>query len=176
MIFLEYIPEDEQAEFAAKLTDIASRLGIDPNHLMAVFYKESGVNPAAYNANGGASGLIQFMPSTASWLGTTTASLRAMTATEQLDWVYKYFYSLGAVGKLHDFTDVYLAVFFPAALGKPENWVLQTSTLSASRIALANPVIDLNKDGQITVAEFRQYATLRMPAIALQALLKKKAQ
>lgn len=176
MIFIEYIKQAERTAFAAKLNSIAASLGIDPDHLMAVFYKESRVNPQAVNKKGGATGLIQFMPDTAAWLGTSTTALYQMTATAQLDYVYKYFSKLGAAGKLHDFTDVYMAVFFPAALGKPEDWVLHTSTLTAQRIALSNPGIDLNKDQVITVAEFRRYATLKMPQIVVAALFKKKSE
>ena len=53
--------------------------------------------------------------------------------------------------------DLYLATFFPAALGKADTWVMQTSSLSAQTIAAQNQIIDLNKDGQITVGEFKEY-------------------
>ena len=53
--------------------------------------------------------------------------------------------------------DLYFATFFPAALGKPDNYVMQTSKLSAQKIAAQNRIIDRNRDGQITVAEFREY-------------------
>lgn len=172
MIFIERIPAAERTIFENAMTAMCSRLGLAADHMMAVIYKETGgtFSPKAYNANGGATGLIQFMPSTAAWLGTSTAALRSMTATQQLVWVEKYFSKLGVAGKLKDFTDVYLAVFFPAAIGKPETWVLQSSDLSPYKIATSNPGIDLNKDQKITVAEFRQYARKGMPDIVLQAL------
>lgn len=44
------------------------------------------------NAPGsGAIGLIQFMPSTAKGLGTSTSALKQMTAVDQLAYVEKYF-------------------------------------------------------------------------------------
>ena len=49
--------------------------------------------------------------------------------------------------------DVYFAIFFPAAIGKPSDYVLQTSKLSAGLIASQNPAYDINSDGEITVAE-----------------------
>lgn len=45
------------------------------------------------NRASGATGLIQFMPSTAKQLGTTTDKLAAMTEVDQLDYVAKYFVS-----------------------------------------------------------------------------------
>ena len=156
MVYEEYIVNNVET-FKAKVKSISVQLGIEPDWLMTVMYAESRINPAAYNATSGASGLIQFMPSTAQWLGTTTAALRAMTNVEQLDYVYKYFKNLGVSGKMKSVYDLYLATFFPAALGKPNDWVMETSELSAYKIASQNQIIDLNKDGKITVGEFRQY-------------------
>ena len=156
MIYEEYIKNNTDT-FKAKVKQICSALGIDPDWLMTVMYAESRVNPAAYNATSGASGLIQFMPSTAQWLGTTTAALRSMTNVAQLDYVYLYFKNLGVSGKMKSVYDLYLATFFPAALGKADTWVMQTSSLSAQTIAAQNQIIDLNKDGQITVGEFKEY-------------------
>ena len=62
--------------------------------LMACMAFESGetFSPSIKNAAGsGATGLIQFMPSTAVGLDTTTAQLAQMTATEQLEYVRRYF-------------------------------------------------------------------------------------
>ena len=49
--------------------------------------------------------------------------------------------------------DVYFAIFFPAAIGKPSDYVLQTSKMSAGLIASQNAGYDINSDGEITVAE-----------------------
>ncbi|MDR2684213.1 MAG: transglycosylase SLT domain-containing protein [Prevotellaceae bacterium] len=154
MIYEEYIPNSKTA-FIAKVQQISRQLGINPDWLMVVMYAESRLNPAAYNKSSGASGLIQFMPSTAVGLGTTTAALRQMTNVAQLDYVYKYFKNYS--GRINSVYDLYKIVFFPAMLGKPADWVLQTSTLSASAIAKANKIIDANNDSKITVAEFEQY-------------------
>ena len=87
--------------FLQKVKLIAVKLGIDPNWLMFVMNSESGLNPAAYNPNGGASGLIQFMPDTGVGLGTTTAALRQMSNVDQLDYVYKYFLSISGKNGQH---------------------------------------------------------------------------
>ena len=82
-----------------------------------------------------------------------------MSNVEQLDYVYKYYRPYA--GRMNNLYDVYLVTFFPAALGKADNWVLQTSSLSPRIIAEQNPAIDLNKDKQITVGEFKRYVDLK---------------
>ena len=148
--FYDFIPQPK-AEFCAKLKEICSKLAINPEWLLAVMYIESRINPKAVNKYTGATGLIQFMPTTANSLGTTTAELLSMNAVGQLDYVYLYLKPYA--GKMHSLMDVYFAIFFPAAIGKSPDYVLQTSSLSASKIASQNPAYDINSDGAITVAE-----------------------
>ena len=107
-------------EFAARVVMIAGELGIHPNHLMACMAFETGrsFSPSIRNAAGsGAVGLIQFMPSTARRLGTTTEALARMSAVEQLEYVRRYF--LPYKGKLSTVHDVYMAILWPAGIGKP---------------------------------------------------------
>ena len=148
--FYDFIPQPK-AEFCAKLKEICSKLAINPEWLLAVMYIESRINPKAVNKYTGATGLIQFMPTTANSLGTTTAELLSMNAVGQLDYVYLYLKPYA--GKMHSLMDVYFAIFFPAAIGKPSDYVLQTSKLSAGLIASQNTGYDINSDGEITVAE-----------------------
>lgn len=151
MIHLEnYIP-NPKAEFCTKLQSICDKLHISAEWLLAVMYIESRINPYAVNKYSGATGLIQFMPATAKSLGTTTAELLNMTAVDQLDYVYLYLKPY--TGKMHSLMDVYFAIFFPAAIGKPSDYVLQTSKLSAGLIASQNPAYDINSDSEIKVAE-----------------------
>lgn len=171
-------------EFGTKVEKIASALNVEPAWIMIMMYLESRLNPQAVNKQASddadpykrsatrATGLIQFMPSTAKGLGTSTQSLYKMNAIQQLDYVYKYFKPY--TNKLHCFSDMYLVCFFPAALGKPDDWVLQTSKLSAYAIANQNPGIDLNKDGKITVGEFKQSNLKRVPQEYLNYLIEKK--
>ena len=60
--------------------------------------------------------------------------------------------------------DAYVAVFFPAAIGKPDNWNFETKKIKRSTVARQNPGIDLNKDGTITVAEFKGYLIRSIPS------------
>ncbi len=171
LLFENYV-KSNKAEFLAKVENISAKLLIDPDWLMAVMYKESRLNEKAVNSRGGATGLIQFMPATAQSLGTSTAALKAMSNVEQLDYVYKYYKPY--ITKLNSYPDLYLATFFPAALGKADDYILQTSQLSAATIADANPGIDLNKDRKITVGEFKEYCYKQFDE-ATQERLKKKA-
>lgn len=173
MIFEKYINSNREA-FLTKVKSIAAKLFIDPEWLMAVMYLESGINSKAVNSNGGATGLIQFMPSTASSLGTSTAALYNMTNVQQLDYVYKYFKPYA--GRIYSFPDLYLITFFPVALGKSDSYVLQTNKLSAETIANANPVFDLDKNRQITVGEFKKAVYSRLPDNIASYLKKKNNQ
>ena len=51
-------------EFKDKVVEISKKLQIEPDDLMAVMAFESGIDPTTTNSIG-ATGLIQFMPSTA---------------------------------------------------------------------------------------------------------------
>ncbi len=154
MVFDSYIKENK-SNFKIKVENISSVLGIDPNWLMSVMLLESGLNPQAVNRITGATGLIQFMPNTAKGLGTTTAELYEMDNLEQLEFVYKYLNSYK--GQMHSLSDVYLAVFFPAAVNKSNDDILQTSSLSAAKIAAQNPGFDVHKDGKVTKGEIESF-------------------
>ncbi|MDR3134345.1 MAG: transglycosylase SLT domain-containing protein [Prevotellaceae bacterium] len=153
LIYEQHLPTTFRDAFTAKVQRIAAQLGIPADWLMGVMWQESRLRPAARNAGSGATGLIQFMPATATALGTTTDALAAMDALAQLDWVQKYFAPYA--GKLHSFADTYFAVFFPAAIGKPDSWVLSSAKQSAYKVATYNNIYDLNRDGQLTVAEVK---------------------
>jgi hypothetical protein len=94
--------------------------------------------------------LIQFIRPVAEELGTTTDKLAAMTRVEQMDWVLKYMKRW--VGKLSSVSleDLYMAILWPAAVGKPNDYVLFSHP---SKQYQQNKGLDLNKDGNITKAE-----------------------
>ncbi len=155
LLRLNVIPDNLQVHFATKLVAIANELQANPNWLMQVMWSESRLKAGAVNPKSRATGLIQFMPDTAKSLGTSVEALRTMNAVQQLDYVRKYF--LPYKGKLSSYYDVYSVVFFPAIIGKPDTWVLQTKRLSPGIIAKQNPVVNINKDSVITVGEFKKY-------------------
>lgn len=79
-----------------------------------------------------------------------------MSNVEQLLYADKYITQLGATGKINSLADLYLVVFFPAALGHSNDpqYVFESSHLSAHKVAAANPMFNTNKDGTITMSEF----------------------
>ncbi len=120
------------AAFKARVTSISLELQVAVDFLMAaIAFESAGTFSASVpNAAGsGAVGLIQFMPATARGLGTTTAALAAMSATQQLDYVRLYF--LPYSGRLHTLEDVYMAILYPAAIGKGASHVLFSSGTTA---------------------------------------------
>jgi hypothetical protein len=143
--------ETTSPAFRSKLVRIAGELGLDAGYLAGVMSFETGAKftPDVRNPQSGATGLIQFMPSTAKLLGTTTAELAAMTAEEQLDWVKKFYEKVGT-GNIHNATDHYMAVFSPAFIGKPHSTPMYSAPSKAYE---QNKGLDRDKDGVITVGE-----------------------
>lgn len=137
-------------EFRKKVREVAGNLGFDPTWLMAVMAFETGrtFSPTARNSVSGATGLIQFMPSTAKGLGTTTAKLARMTAVEQLDWVEAYYKPYKS--RVSNLGDCYMAVLWPDAIGKPDSHVMW---VAGSIQYNQNSGLDTNHDGYITRGE-----------------------
>lgn len=144
------------ATFKARIKWIAEALEMPKegvNWLMACMAWESAETFSSdiKNAAGsGATGLIQFMPTTALSLGTTTAKLALLTPEDQLNYVYKYF--APRKGKLNTLSDVYMAILWPAAIGKAENSILWSKEKRPTTYR-QNSGLDINKDGLITKAE-----------------------
>jgi len=140
-------------DFRVKVKSVASGLNVDPNWLMAIMAFETGrtFSPSTKNAASGATGLIQFLPSTAASLGTSTLALSRMTAVEQLDVVAAYFNQYR--GRLSSLGDTYMAVLWPAAMGKIDSTVIwQSPSIEYQQ----NEGLDANHDGDITKLEAYQ--------------------
>jgi hypothetical protein len=124
---------------AAKIEQVAYQVGIpDPAWLANLInFESNGFNPQAVNPFSGATGLIQFMPRTARELGTTTDALRAMPAVRQMDYVRAYFQlpRVREKGPLRTPLDVYMAVFYPDAIGQGPLYVFPAA------VQVANPGI-----------------------------------
>lgn len=144
------IPNNKEA-FASEVIRISSLLGANPNDLMKVMYFESKLNPAAKNPYGSATGLLQFTSATATGLGTSTFALRDMSNVDQLRYVYLYLKPYAK--RLNSLTDMYLAVFYPAALSKPSDYVLPLNSTWVN----ANKIFDVNGDKKIQKSEITGY-------------------
>ena len=140
--------------FLAKTKQVAQRIGCNYKDLLAVMNSESGLNSKAKNPKGSAVGLIQFMPSTARQLGTTTEALYNMTPEQQLDYVEKFYLMnkktyLKSDRKLSA-GDLYTLTFMPAYVNK------EVLTTTGQKFYNANRGLDVNGDGQITKSDLAQ--------------------
>lgn len=148
--------------------------------LMACMAWESNntFSPSIRNmAGSGATGLIQFMPATALAFfhsvdeikamsaaekaakgRQATDRLAALTAEDQLNYVYKYFRPFK--GRLRNLGDVYMAILWPAGVGQPDSFVLWDKETRPTTYR-QNAGLDVNKDGRITRAEAIQKVTER---------------
>lgn len=142
----------QDPDFNKKLQKIADKLGVAKSDLIAIMKLESGISHTIQNPDTKATGLIQFMPDTARELGTTTDKLRQMTAVEQLDYVYQYFVMRGIRPGMK-LGDLYLAVFWPAGMGKPDSYVIAKR---GNVVYKYNKGLDVTKDGILTAGDVRR--------------------
>lgn len=144
------------AEFRRRVAILADSLRMPAGGaawLMGCMAWESGETFSASVRNmagSGAVGLIQFMPTTAAGLGTSTGALAAMTPEQQLEYVHAYFKPYA--GRLNNLGDVYMAILWPAGIGKPDDWVLWDRA-SRPTTYRQNAGLDVNADGTITRGE-----------------------
>lgn len=141
-----------RAQFIAKVKVVAATLGIPADWLMVVMYKESRLKPNAKNPKSTATGLIQWLESTAEGLGTTTAKLAAMNGLQQLDYVLAYYKPYAK--RCKSLTDTYLAVHYPVAMGKAATAVVYAK---GSKAYAANAGLDMDKNGQVTVGDITRW-------------------
>lgn len=151
----------ERVRWIADDLDIGPATGTPaPDWLMTCIAWETGrsFRPDVKNmAGSGATGLIQFMPSTARALGTSVEKLAAMSAEDQLNFVWKYFRPYD--GRLRSLADCYMAILWPAAVGKPDSYALFTGGVAYRQ----NAGLDTNKDGRVTKAETAAKVSALLP-------------
>ena len=126
------------------------------------------------------------MPETARGLGTTTEALSKMSRSEQLTYVDKFLSNKGIKGGT--LSDLYMSILFPAAVGKPNNYVLfgKDAALSDFRGTGPNSAyaqnigLDLNNDKNITKKEVSKkiidYHNRRMGGSNNQASISSSSQ
>ena len=126
--------------------------GPKADFLMPCMAFETGMTfrPDIKNAAGSSgTGLIQFMASTAINLGTTVQELAQMSRLKQLGYVYKYFRQFGKDLSGWTLEDVYMAILYPKAIGKPLDYVFDWGELANKQ----NAGLDKDKSGTITKRE-----------------------
>ena len=152
---------DAQA-FGHEVRRVARALDIPAEWLMAVMYAESRLDPAIVNQRGSqATGLIQFMPTTARELGTSVAALRQMTALEQLTYVQRYLADVrDRYGPYQSLTDLYLAILYPKARSQDYCYTLYAKPSMAYD---RNRGLDEDRDGRVSVSDVDQFVRRLFP-------------
>ena len=154
---VKWLAKTDLPSFKKNVEGIAGDLGMNPNWLMAVMYKESGLDSTAKNKSW-AVGLIQFMPKTLQGMKVTREEILAMSPLKQLDYVKKFYEKNKGYNSLKD---LYLEAFFPAARKHSNNpdYVFESPSewLSAEKIAKANPGIAPKWATRITMRDFDNY-------------------
>ncbi len=144
--------------FIAEVEAMAARLGTRPEYLLATMSFETGgtYSPSIRNPSSGATGLIQFLGSTAAGLGTSTAALASMSAIDQLAYVEKYFEPYA--GRLDTLEGVYTAVLSGRPRPDPDSVLFSQGTLAYQ----LNSGLDFDRNGTITSGEATSAVAARL--------------
>lgn len=140
----------DDKEFIGAVDNLASSLNLPSSDILRVieFETAGSWSPAVKNPNSTATGLIQFLESTAKGLGTSTAELAGMTRSQQMEFVGRYLEPFR--GRIKNFGDLYMAIHFPKAVGQSETYVMYKQ---GSPEYEANSNLDSNGDGTVTRGE-----------------------
>jgi len=176
-------------DFHAKVAAIATRVRCHASDLYAVMWFESRMNPAIRNPMSHAVGLIQFLPSTAADLlglpksmpgrcGLAAAAFERMTPEEQLEQVEAYLEKASNGRSIETLRDLYMCVFYPAAVGKGDGFVIARADDASAfgRLVYAqNAGLDANRDGVLTAGEAASVVAGAARSPELAALLDGRA-
>jgi hypothetical protein len=128
--------------FKTKLKEISDAINIGEEYIIKLMNHESGLDPTIKNSIG-CVGLIQFCPGGGS---TKTVNGKQYSLEDlrnnlevQLDAIKNFWVKGYNNGKIKSPEDLYIYNFFPIAAGKPDDFVLKSSDLSAETVAKSNP-------------------------------------
>jgi len=98
------------------------------------------------------------------------SDLEKWTPLQLLDLSFDYLEEQQSIhGRFYSYHDLYFSILFPIAIGKPDDYVLNTQS---------NPIFDINNNGSITVGEVKKYLDNRVkakvPSAYLDIFFKKK--
>ena len=146
-------------QFKKKVIKKKKNLGVAPDYIMACIALETGeqFDPKIKNPKSTATGLIQFMESTARALGTTTAELSKMSHVQQMDYVEQYFVMTARNVKVptHQWSlsDLYFAIFTPSLIKMPAGSTIYKKGQKAYEDNLFH---DRDKNGAISKEEIAE--------------------
>ena len=154
-----YVPIDwkQDPAFGEAVNKVAQHFDISASDLMGLMASESGLRPDA--DNGSHVGLIQFSATSAAAAGTTQADLKKMSRAEQMPYVQKYLEN-AKLPKGASAGQLYTAVFLPAFVGKPDDFVIASADGSqpegypeSKSWYRSNQGLDMNNDDELTIQE-----------------------
>jgi hypothetical protein len=131
--------------FKKKLKEISEAIHINEKYIIKLMNHESRLDQTIKNSIG-CVGLIQFCPSGGSTkkINGKDYNLEELRNNLELQMdAIKEFWSRGyKTGKIKKPSDLYIYNFFPVAAGKSDDFILQTNSLSAEKIAKSNPIFN----------------------------------
>lgn len=152
------LPENvtSDTDFMSGVRGLSQKYRVSEGDILRLMNAESDIDPSRVNSVSGATGLIGFMPKTAASLGTSTDELARMSRADQLKFVDKYLSGTNLSGVENPtFNDLYAAVLWPDAVGKPDDTVLFGEGSTSYE---QNAPLDLNGDGSVTKGEAGTWA------------------
>ena len=161
------------ADFISAVKDASTSIGCNYVDLLSCMAFETGrrFDPALRNSIG-ATGLIQFLNSTAVGMGTTTDFLAGLTRTQQMVWVLKYF-KAGPVRKIStpSLEDLYMQILWPVAVGQSNDYVLFTAGSDKTGKAYSqNSGLDIGGKGYITKSDAAGKVRAQIPYVTQQLI------
>ena len=150
--------------FKQNLKEISDAINIDEQSIIKLMNHESGLDPTIKNSIG-CVGLIQFCPSGG---GTKKINGKNYSLEDlrndlevQMEAIKQFWLSGYNSGKIKSPEDLYIYNFFPIAAGKSDDFVLQSSDLSAETVANSNPVfnrtLNRKRNTPLTVGDLKDY-------------------
>lgn len=147
-------------ELANKIVEVGNNLEppVDSAWIANVINFETAYTFDASTTNAiGATGLIQFLDSTAKDLGTTTKDLGAMPAVDQMDFVQEYFQrKIEENGPIENANDAFMAVFYPPAMGAGPDFSIYDHAARTRGVQFAEDI----KNGNRGITTSGQYTAL----------------
>lgn len=133
----------QDQQFLGEVNRVSRVFNIDANDLLGLMQSESRINAQARNSGTGATGLIQFMPSTARGLGTSTDELARMSRAQQMRFVEAYFHQV-RLPRGANAGQLYGAVFLPGRINQ------NPLTRAGERYYGPNAGLDVDRNGDIS--------------------------
>lgn len=158
----ETVPIDEDADYQEALASATAETGLNPDFIGRVVgggghgYRESGGDPGAKSNLSSATGLIQWLESSANEMGTTTAELARMTRAEQVPYIMKWMQLKGVTPESPP-EDYALAVAAPAFVGRSKDLDTVVYSEGTDNWKANRPWWPTKDGGDITVRSILNY-------------------